>query len=70
MSRKDGTPVVLEVNPRPSGSSVASMECGVPLYKDLLELFDRDSFTSSDYPEDGTIISPSLICNIIESKKE
>ena len=36
---KDGTPIVLEVNPRPSGSSVASMECGVPLYRDLLELF-------------------------------
>ena len=68
MSRKDGTPIVLEVNPRPSGSSVASMECGVPLYRDLLELFSSDSFQPYEHPKEGIIISPSLICNIIDPK--
>ena len=68
MSRKDGTPIVLEVNPRPSGSSVASMECGVPLYRDLLELFSSDSFQPYKHPKEGIIISPSLICNIIDPK--
>ncbi len=68
MTRKDGTPIILEVNPRPSGSSVASMECGVPLYRDLLELFSSDSFQPYKYPKEGTIISPSLICNIIDPK--
>ena len=70
MTRQDGTPVVLEVNPRPSGSSVASMECGVTLYKDLLELFNTSEFEPYDLPADGTIISPSLICNIIKPKNK
>ena len=68
MTRQDGTPVVLEVNPRPSGSSVASMECGAPLYRDLLQLFSASKFKRYDLPKDGTIISPSLICNIIQPK--
>ena len=68
MTRKDGTPVLLEVNPRPSGSSVASMECGVPLYKDLLELKNKEIFDENNYFEDGTIISPSLICEITKPK--
>ena len=68
MSRKDGTPIVLEVNPRPSGSSAASMKCGVPLYRDLLELFSADSFQPYEHPKEGLIISPSLICNIIGPK--
>ena len=68
MTRKDGTPVLLEVNPRPSGSSAASMQCGVPLYKNLLELFERDDFQEKNYFVDGTIISPSFICNVIKPK--
>ena len=70
MTRQDGTPVVLEVNPRPSGSSVASMECGVTLYKDLLELFNTSKFEKYILPEDGTVISPSLICNMIKPKRK
>jgi carbamoylphosphate synthase large subunit len=66
MTRKDGTPVVLEVNPRPSGSSIASMECGVPLYRDLLQLSKLDTSNLKEYVQDGTIISPSLICNVIK----
>ena len=68
MTRVDGTPVILEVNPRPSGSSVASMECGITLYKDLLQLFKTTKFEKNNFPEDGTIISPSLVCNIIKPK--
>ena len=66
MTKKNGEPAVLEVNPRPSGSSVASMEYGVPLYKDLLKLSSSNTFNSFKNIEDGTIISPSLICNVIK----
>jgi len=70
MTRKDGSPVLLEVNPRPSGSLIASMVCGVPLYKDLLELKMRDFNKRSDYFQDGTIVSPSLVCNVIKPKNK
>ena len=65
MTKKDGTPVILEVNPRPSGSCVASMECGIPLYKDLLRLPDTNNFNKVKTPKDGTIILPIVDCNII-----
>ncbi len=65
MTKYNGEPAVLEINPRPSGSSVASMELGVPLYKNLLSLYRTDSFETFDDLKDGTIISPSLVCNII-----
>jgi carbamoyl-phosphate synthase large subunit len=38
MSKKDGTPVVLEVNSRLSGSSAASIQAGIPLYDQIMDL--------------------------------
>jgi len=68
MTRKDGTLVVLEVNPRPSGSCIASIEFGVPLYKDLLQLFDTDNFQAKKVLKDGTRIIPFVTCNIVPSQ--
>ena len=69
MTNKDGNPTVLEVNPRPSGSAIASMECGIPLYRDLLHLNEKKKFNKVQLPPDGTIIFPSFACNIIYPKK-
>lgn len=38
MSTRDGQPVIIEVNPRPSGSVTASVAAGVPLLDDLVSL--------------------------------
>ena len=38
MSKKDGTPVVLEINSRASGSCAAAIKAGIPLYEQLLDL--------------------------------
>ena len=65
MTRKDGVPVVLEVNPRPSGSCIASIGIGVPLYKDLLQLFDTDRFENKKPLIDGTKIIPFVTYNIL-----
>ena len=63
MTSKDGTPVILEVNPRPSGSCVASIETGVPLYKDLLRLYEIKVFNKSLIPKDGTTLVPFIDFN-------
>ena len=38
MSTRDGQPVIIEINPRPSGSVTASVAAGVPLLDDLVSL--------------------------------
>ncbi len=38
MSAHDGSPRLIEVNPRPSGSVAAAVACGVPLLDDLVSL--------------------------------
>ena len=38
MSDRDGNPVVIEVNPRPSGSVSAAVACGVPILDDLVSV--------------------------------
>lgn len=49
MTRADGTPVVIEVNPRPSGSMAASVAAGLPLLDDLICLAKGEAL--SDWPE-------------------
>lgn len=68
MTRKDGSHIVLEINPRPSGSCVASIISGIPLYKDLLELFDKDKFNTPQKIKDGLVISPYTDCSMIIPK--
>ena len=65
MTRKDGTPVVVEVNPRPSGSSVASILSGIPLYKNLLYLFENKVSKNKYTLPAGRIVVPTLKCRVI-----
>lgn len=59
MTDSAGRPVVLEVNPRPSGSAVAAVKAGVPLFDDLISLAAGESVTSSQIPE-GRAIHPYM----------
>jgi carbamoyl-phosphate synthase large subunit len=49
MTRADGSPVVIEVNPRPSGSMVASVAAGLPLLDDVISLAKGEPLP--DWPE-------------------
>ena len=55
MSRKDGNPVVLEVNPRPSGSCPASIKAGIPLLDDVIAI-SRGEEIKNIVLEDKTVI--------------
>jgi carbamoyl-phosphate synthase large subunit len=62
MTDRDGRPVVIEVNPRPSGSIAASIVAGVPFYEDLIDLtLDREPPPAPVPPDGGTIV-PYMDC--------
>lgn len=65
MTASDGEPVVIEVNPRPSGSIAASIRAGMPFYDDLFDLIAGRSL-QSDWrkPADGTLFVPYLDCGL------
>ncbi|WP_340302367.1 ATP-grasp domain-containing protein [Roseobacter sp. HKCCD7870] len=66
MHRRDGTPVILEVNPRPSGSIAASLSTGVPLYDDLFDLISGKPVIEVNLPPDGTKSVPYLEIRTIQ----
>lgn len=55
MCTADGLPVVLEVNPRMSGSCPASVIAGVPLFDNIVAL-SRGEEPLRTEPQDGTVI--------------
>lgn len=55
MCTKDGMPVVLEVNPRMSGSCPASVHAGVPLFDNIMALAVGDEPLRNE-PENGRVI--------------
>lgn len=55
MCTKEGTPVVLEVNPRMSGSCPASIVAGVPLFDNIVALSRGDELIRAE-PQDGAVI--------------
>lgn len=61
MTDLHGQPVVLEVNPRPSGSIAASIAAGIPLYDYLVGLARGDDVQSFDVP-DGEVVIPMVDC--------
>lgn len=57
---RKGVPVILEVNPRPSGSIAASIANGIPLYDDLFDLVEGRAVSPAPHPPDGTLSIPYL----------
>jgi hypothetical protein len=49
-------PVVIEINPRPSGSLAASVVAGVPLLDDLISLFAGESLGETPPIKSATIL--------------
>ncbi len=68
MTKSNGEPAIIEINPRASGSSVVSMVLGVPLYKILLQLNSKKKFNVKA-PKDGTMVVPSVECKIVKNEK-
>lgn len=50
MSTMDGRPVVMELNPRPSGSIAAAVAAGVPLLDDLISLAKGEALPPVEAP--------------------
>lgn len=56
MTNRNGDPVVLEVNPRASGSCSVSMMLGVPLYQNLLQIYEKKKLSKFKYPSVGMTV--------------
>ena len=64
MTGRNGKPVVIEINPRPSGSIAAAILAGVPFYEDVISLLKGE-----ELPEilsiPVTAVIPHLDCTIV-----
>lgn len=56
MTTRDGRPVVIELNPRPSGSIAAAIIAGVPFYDDLISLAKGEELPQVDMPTGQTVV--------------
>ena len=65
MSKKDGSLVVLEINPRPSGSCLASIISGIQLYEGLLKLKNKKKLSRLKVLKKPLKVVPSISCNVI-----
>ena len=63
MSDAHGNPVVIELNPRPSGSIAASIHAGIPFYEMLMDLAAGIVPSAVAIPEDGRRIVPYMDCS-------
>lgn len=66
MTTQDGTPVPLELNPRPSGSIAAAILGGVPFYEDLIALAKDEPLPQISFQGDTTVI-PFMDCLVVEN---
>ena len=57
MFATDGSPIILEVNPRASGSLAVAIASGVNLFDDMFTLLDGKNVVSKKYPE-NTVVYP------------
>ena len=65
MTNKNGEFIICEINPRPSGSVAASIACGFPIYKDLLDLKNTNEFPSDFFPQKEKKVFPVTDCLVI-----
>lgn len=56
MMRRSGEPVVMELNPRPSGSIAAAIAAGIPFYDDLISLALGEPLPDIAMPSDVTVM--------------
>lgn len=69
MCTKDGVPVVLEINPRMSGSCAASVHAGVPLFDNLMA-FALGEEPVTFTPEDGTVVASYKSLRTVAAKEK
>lgn len=69
MVRRDGTPLLIEVNPRPSGSVASSILAGVPIYDELIASLRGDANSGRIEPEEATVL-PHLDCSVKKTAAE
>ena len=70
MTKSNGEPVVIEINPRMSGSVVVSAIAGVPLFKFLFDLNNKKQIDKIKYPKDGLIVVPKIVCEVIKQNEK
>ena len=56
MTNRKGEAVILEINPRASGSCSVSMMLGVPLYQNLLQIYENKKLSKFNFPSEGATI--------------
>jgi carbamoylphosphate synthase large subunit len=64
MTDAEGRPVVIEINPRPSGSIAASILAGVPFYDDLISLAKGEALPELTLPGEVAVV-PYLDCRVV-----
>jgi carbamoylphosphate synthase large subunit len=64
MTTRDGDPVVIEVNPRPSGSIAAAILAGIPFYDDIVSLAKNEMLPAIQMPEEVAVV-PYTECKIV-----
>lgn len=64
MTGADGRPVIIELNPRPSGSIAASILAGVPFYEDLISIAKGEALPEIDMPGEVAVL-PFTECKIV-----
>ena len=70
MTKSNGEPAVIEINPRASGSCVVSVIAGIPLYKLLLDSKTKKNIQNIVYPQDGLTVLPKIICETIKKNEK
>jgi len=64
MTDAQGRPMVIEVNPRPSGSIAAAILAGVPFYDDLISLAKGEPLPNIAMPEPVAVV-PFTDCRLV-----
>ena len=61
----NGSLVVLEINPRPSGSCTASIMSGIQLFEGLLKIKNKKKLPKFKILKKSLKVIPNISCNII-----